>query len=101
MILEVNQKHIKNCKRADPCNCAVAKALKEKLDIPLDATEGDPEYVTVCQTGARVYVNNHLVRRYTATNKLVKFIEMLDDEGKQAVKPTKLKLVQEPVALDF
>jgi hypothetical protein len=101
MLLEVTQKHIKNCKPSDPCQCAVARALKEKLDIPVNAGLDDPEHVVVTQLGAVVYVNNHVVRRYASTDKLARFIETLDDEGKKAVKPTTLKLVREHVELDF
>lgn len=91
MITQIKQKHIKNSIPFSPCHCPVARAVKEALDIPIDADEGDVEYVKVKQGGIVVFRHGEVIRAYKPTKKLIKFINTVDDRGIKHAKPTTMK----------
>jgi hypothetical protein len=87
MIVQVKQKHINKGQQASPCDCPIALAIKEALDVSED------ERVSVDDDEVLIFaVNDELVRAYRPTKKMVRFIERFDDKGKNAVKPTTFRL---------
>jgi hypothetical protein len=87
MLLQLKQKHINNGIQESPCNCPIALAIREALDIRED------EYVSVDDD--EIFIESYdgkIIRCYRPTKKIVEFIERFDHKGKKAVKPTTFKL---------
>lgn len=101
MIIEVKQKHINAGIRGDYCQCAVSKAIKEKLDIPLNEDICGYEWVEVTQESIEVYCKRELVRSYSVPKKLAKYIETYDNKGKKAVKPAKFTIKRLDTGVNF
>jgi len=87
MIVQVKQKHINKGQQCSPCDCPIALAIKEALDV------SDDERVSVDGDEVLIFAaSDELVRAYRPTKKMVRFIERFDDKGKKAVKPGIFKL---------
>lgn len=82
MIVQVKQKHINKGQQCSTCDCPIALAIKEALDVNED------ERVSVDDDEVLIFAaNGELVRAYKPTKKMARFIERFDDKGKKAVKP--------------
>ncbi len=89
MKLTITQKHINHGIRHSPCECPIALALCDQLDV--DVSNG--ERVSVDDDAVEVYdADNRLIREYQATKKLARFVKRFDKVGKSAVKPTTFQL---------
>jgi hypothetical protein len=91
MIIEVKQKHIREGEPTKPCNCAIARAVKDALGIDSEAGYGDSDYVVITDT-VEVYFKRELAMHFELPAKGKKIIAAYDDKGKKSVKPTTLRL---------
>jgi hypothetical protein len=93
MIIELKQKHINQGEPFDPCNCAIARAVKESLGIDAEADSFDSDRVIVSDA-VEVFFSGNLVMKFALPKKAVQLMARYDDKGKKAVKPTTLRLTE-------